>query len=110
MQRTVYVNATCDPVDGNNAAQNSAHVPKGGIICFFNSGTADITLTFPTGMIESPAVPGIPQQEFKVAPTQCVSFTATQADSTYGYQITGTACGGSHGNPDVIVGGGSGGP
>lgn len=105
----VYVNAECKPVDGSNADMNSAKADKGGTICFFNKGSADITLTFPTGMIQYPAVPGIPQQEYKLAPGECASFETTPSDSTYGYQITGTACDGSHGNPDVIVGGGSGG-
>jgi hypothetical protein len=108
----VHVGASCQAVTATNTALDHLNAQPGDTVCIFSDNTGSITLSFPTGLIASPADPAATDQTFTLAHNQCASFAISESakNQTFQYHITGDCPppDGMHGNPDVIVGGGSG--
>lgn len=109
----VHVSSECFPVpDGTTDANGETTANPGDRICYFNDTGHSVTLSFHTDLISAPAVPSAPYQEFTLTAGACASFVVTgnkhKGDKSE-YTIGGPGCptSGGHGNPDVIIGGGS---
>ena len=109
----VYLGTGCSPETIDGVAMTSAGVNAGETLCFFNKMSEAATVTVPYALIEGGSPDGAPSKEFVLQYGECASLiVAASADKqTMSYSIKTATCtsGGGVGNPEVKVGGGSGG-